>query len=126
MITCAWCQSPESVRPSFWPTVCNVSAGRLGCGVIALNGPRPGRRFGEWKLIGLSTGAFQKDIAMSMSLSRAMRLAVLSALPLLLCAARTPAADEPVRIDTGSVSGDRDATDAKIRRYKGIPFAAPP
>jgi para-nitrobenzyl esterase len=34
--------------------------------------------------------------------------------------------DQPVRIDTGLVSGERVGADASIRAYKGIPFAAPP
>jgi para-nitrobenzyl esterase len=35
-------------------------------------------------------------------------------------------ADEPVRIDTGLVTGQRVGDDSKIRVYKGLPFAAPP
>jgi para-nitrobenzyl esterase len=36
------------------------------------------------------------------------------------------AADEPIKIDSGLVSGSRAGDDAKVRVYKGIPFAAPP
>src|SRR5262245_51796196 len=36
------------------------------------------------------------------------------------------AADEPVRIDTGLVAGQRVGDDGKVRAFKGIPFAAPP
>lgn len=36
------------------------------------------------------------------------------------------AADEPLRIDTGLISGERAAKDRDICVYKGIPFAAPP
>src|ERR1700691_2648704 len=35
------------------------------------------------------------------------------------------AANDPVRIDTGMVSGV-DGAEAGVRVYKGIPFAAPP
>jgi len=45
-------------------------------------------------------------------------LAVLAA-PLL-------ADDQPLRIDSGPISGQRVGADGKIRAYKGIPFAAPP
>jgi para-nitrobenzyl esterase len=31
-----------------------------------------------------------------------------------------------VRLDSGPISGTRDAHDGKVRIYKGIPFAAPP
>ena len=36
------------------------------------------------------------------------------------------AADDPVRLDSGVITGTRVGTDAKIRAYKGIPFAAAP
>ncbi len=36
------------------------------------------------------------------------------------------AADQPVSIDTGLISGSRVGADSKVRVYKGIPFAAPP
>lgn len=36
------------------------------------------------------------------------------------------AADEPLRVDTGLISGERAGKDSDIRVYKGIPFAAPP
>jgi para-nitrobenzyl esterase len=36
------------------------------------------------------------------------------------------AADEPLRIDTGLISGVRDGGDDAVRVYKGIPYAAPP
>jgi para-nitrobenzyl esterase len=38
----------------------------------------------------------------------------------------TLAADEPVRIDSGLVSGTQAGSDSKVRVYKGIPYAAPP
>jgi len=41
-----------------------------------------------------------------------------------LCRA-TQAADEPLTLDTGKISGARDA-DGGVRIYKGIPYAAPP
>src|SRR5580704_8190023 len=43
----------------------------------------------------------------------------------ILCAAACAATPDPVRIDTGSVSGTSN-NDASVRMYKGIPFAAPP
>jgi len=43
----------------------------------------------------------------------------------ILCAAAYAAIPDPVRIDTGSVSGTSNQ-DASVRTFKGIPFAAPP
>ncbi|MBI3838034.1 MAG: carboxylesterase family protein [Planctomycetia bacterium] len=37
----------------------------------------------------------------------------------------TRAADEPLRIDSGPISGTRVGSESKVRVYKGIPFAAP-
>ena len=47
---------------------------------------------------------------------------------LLLCAAALTAAvaDEPVRIDSGLVSGVPRTTPQDVRSFRGIPFAAPP
>jgi para-nitrobenzyl esterase len=42
-----------------------------------------------------------------------------------LCAAASAAISDPVRIDTGSISGT-SGKDASVRVFKGIPFAAPP
>jgi para-nitrobenzyl esterase len=38
----------------------------------------------------------------------------------------TRATGEPVRIDSGPISGTPAGNDAKVRVYKGIPYAAPP
>src|SRR5579864_4291954 len=43
----------------------------------------------------------------------------------ILCAATYAAIPEPVRIDAGSVSGASNS-DASVRMFKGIPFAAAP
>jgi para-nitrobenzyl esterase len=54
----------------------------------------------------------------------ALSLAVLAAV--LFSAAYVRAADEPLRVDTGLISGVRGGDDAAVRIYKGIPYAAPP
>ncbi len=43
-----------------------------------------------------------------------------------LAAAAACANDEPVKTDSGLVSGTRVGSDGQVRLYKGIPFAAPP
>jgi len=47
-------------------------------------------------------------------------------LPLIFCVAKTFALDDPVRIDSGLVSGLAACDKGDVRVYKGIPFAAPP
>ncbi len=63
---------------------------------------------------------------MSRFVQRTETIAGIVCVVLLLTAAEAPAADEPVRIDTGLISGSRTGDDAAVRVYKGIPFAAPP
>src|SRR5262245_25795211 len=52
-------------------------------------------------------------------------LLVCVAIVTLLLTSRARAADEPLRIDTGLISGARAADDSEVRVYKGIPYAAP-
>src|SRR4051794_8841757 len=56
---------------------------------------------------------------------RALRL--LAAILLITSVGRAvaQAADQAVTLDTGQISGSRDA-DGRVRLYKGIPYAAPP
>jgi para-nitrobenzyl esterase len=51
-------------------------------------------------------------------------LSALVAVPLFACEARGH--DEPLRIDSGLISGKRLGDDQAVRVYKGIPYAAPP
>jgi len=53
-------------------------------------------------------------------------VAILIALSLVFGVARLSAADDPLRIDSGQIAGERVGADQSIRAYKGIPFAAPP
>ncbi|MEX0679705.1 MAG: carboxylesterase family protein [Pirellulales bacterium] len=56
-----------------------------------------------------------------------MATILLSALAALsVFALPTRAADEPLSIDTGLISGKRLGDDGAVRAYKGIPYAAPP
>ncbi|MGD9723047.1 MAG: carboxylesterase/lipase family protein [Pirellulales bacterium] len=51
---------------------------------------------------------------------------VLSILCAALAAGAVRADDEPLRIDSGLISGARTGDQSDVRVYKGIPFAAPP
>ena len=53
-------------------------------------------------------------------------LSLISCSAIALFASTLLAADEPIRLDSGLVSGKRVGDDVKIRAYLGIPFAAPP
>ena len=57
------------------------------------------------------------------------RTSTLAGICSLARASGTPAlgaGTDPMRIDTGMISGQRTGADGKVRAYKGIPFAAPP
>ena len=53
------------------------------------------------------------------------RLLILLALGSLMAAVSLAAIPDPVKTDSGSVAGTSN-TDASVRMFKGIPFAAPP
>ena len=59
-------------------------------------------------------------------IERALGWAIICCLTIAASTATLRAADEPLRIDTGLISGGRSSVESKVRVYKGVPFAAPP